>query len=693
MSTTVERLSAALAERYRIERELGAGGMATVYLAHDLKHDRDVAIKVLRPELTESLTGGRFVREIAVTARLNYPHILALLDSGEVDGGSILYYVMPLATGESLRDRLDRDGAIPIREALRLSIEVIEALSYAHAQGVVHRDIKPANILLSGGHAVVADFGIAKAIGNARDTPTLTTAGTSLGTPTYMAPEQATGESDIDHRADLYAAGVMLYEMLAGVPPFVGTWTQVVAEKLSRDAPSVTARCPASPPALARLVTQCMARDPAERPGNAGEVLAELRAIVDAQSAQHVAAGARTPARLVIGGAAIAVAALTVLSFLFVRDRRTRCVHQTAIPAIERLAEADQLDSAFALAATAAARAPNDTAIDALWDRQSQTQTFLSDPVGAVVTRAAVNDTTRWLPVGTTPTAPVRIPNNAWFYRYAKPGYRTVTVMGARLGGSYVPIPSPVPLRRLADPDTDMVMLLGSSLAGTLYGLAASGRFDLADFLMDKLEVTNRQYKAFVDAEGYTTRVLWDSIITKDGRSLAWNAAMVPLADKTGRPGPSTWEGGAPPRAPKTCRWGASAGTRRGPMHASSARSCRLCMSGTRRRSPKQRAGWCRTGGTSRRRRCAAATRRAWAHTACTTWPGTCASGRRMHARRGPGTFWVVGGVIRRISSPRSTRRASSIAQLSTASASCVGWAWGRISRGRARPFQREHAT
>ena len=547
MSTTVERLSAALAERYRIERELGAGGMATVYLAHDLKHDRDVAIKVLRPELTESLTGGRFVREIAVTARLNHPHILALLDSGEVDGGSILYYVMPLATGESLRDRLDRDGAIPIREALRLSIEVIEALSYAHAQGVVHRDIKPANILLSGGHAVVADFGIAKAIGNARDTPTLTTAGTSLGTPTYMAPEQATGEGDIDHRADLYAAGVMLYEMLAGVPPFVGTWTQVVAEKLSRDAPSVTARCPAAPPALARLVTQCMARDPAERPVNAGEVLAELRAIVDAQSAQHVAAGARTPARLVIGGAAIAVAALTVLSFLFVRDRRTRWVHQTAIPAIERLAEADQLDSAFALAATAAARAPNDTVIDALWDRHSQTQTFLSDPVGAVVTRAAVNDTTRWLPVGTTPTTPVRIPNNAWFYRYAKPGYRTVTVMGARLGGSYVPIPSPVPLRRLADPDTDMVMLRGSSLAGTLYGLAASGRFDLADFLMDKLEVTNRQYKAFVDAEGYTTRVLWDSIITKDGRSLAWEAAMVPLADKTGRPGPSTWEGGAPP--------------------------------------------------------------------------------------------------------------------------------------------------
>src|SRR6185503_5229182 len=166
---------------------------------------------------------------------------------------------------------------------------------------------------------------------------------------------------------------------------------------------------------------------------------------------------------------------------------------------------------------------------------------------GAEVTRAAMNDTTRWISVGTTPTPAVRIPRNAWFYRYAKPGYRTVTVMGARLGGSYVPIPSPVLLRRLSDPDSDMVLLRGGRLTGTLYGLVGRDTFDFADFLMDKLEVTNRQYKAFVDAGGYTNRKWWDSTIVREGKPITWEAALARFTDRTGRPGPSSWEGGAPP--------------------------------------------------------------------------------------------------------------------------------------------------
>ncbi|MBE0592426.1 MAG: serine/threonine protein kinase, partial [Gemmatimonadales bacterium] len=197
MSEVRERLITALADRYRIERELGAGGMATVYLAHDLKHDRDVAIKVLRQELAALLGSDRFDREIGISARLQHPNILTLIDSGEANG--ILYYVMPYVEGESLRQRLNRDGALPIDEAMRYLRDIVDALVAAHRQGVVHRDIKPENVMLSDRHALVMDFGVAKAVQSAREEPQLTTAGLSLGTPTYMAPEQAAGDPDVDH--------------------------------------------------------------------------------------------------------------------------------------------------------------------------------------------------------------------------------------------------------------------------------------------------------------------------------------------------------------------------------------------------------------------------------------------------------------------------------------------------------------
>jgi dienelactone hydrolase len=538
---TIGRLNASLAGRYNVLRDLGAGGMATVYLAHDLKHDRDVAIKVLHPDLTRSLTGERFLREIAITARLNHPHILALLDSGAAGDGDLLYYVMPVATGESLRDRMARDGAMPVAEVLRVAMDATEALVHAHAQGIVHRDIKPENVLLSGSHAIVVDFGIAKAVGHARDV-TLTSEGTSLGTPAYMAPEQAAGDGTVDHRADIYAIGALLFEMLAGAPAFSGTFQQVMMDRLSKDAPSLAPRCPAASPALVRLVARCLARDPADRPATAAALLGELRAIAAPEPA-----GARGRPRMALLAGGLAFAAAAVLAVLFIRDRRARWVHETALPTIQRLVEADELDSAFALAAVAAARAPRDSAVDAAWGRLALTQTFLSEPAGAEVTRAAVNDTTRWIPVGTTPTRPVRIPRNAWFYRYAKAGYRPVTVMGARLGGSYVPIPSPVPLRRVTDPDSDMVLLRGGRLTGTLYGLVATDTFQLADFLMDKLEISNRQYKVFVDSGGYTSRAWWDSTIVRGGKPIPWAEAVTPFVDKTGRPGPSSWEGGAPP--------------------------------------------------------------------------------------------------------------------------------------------------
>jgi dienelactone hydrolase len=537
----IEKLNTALTGRYTIERELGAGGMATVYLAHDLKHDRDVAIKVLKPDLARSITGERFLREIAITARLNHPHILALLDSGVAGDGDLLYYVMPVATGESLHDRIAKRGALPAAEALRVAIDATEALVHAHAQGVVHRDIKPDNVLLSENHAIVVDFGIAKAVGYARDT-TLTSEGTSLGTPAYMAPEQAAGDGDTDHRADIYAIGALLFEMLVGAPPFAGTWQQIVVEKVAKEAPSLAPRCPAASPELVRLVARCLARDPADRPATAAALLGELRAL----AAPEIPRG-RARSRAAIVGGGLALVTVLILAVLFVRDRRIRWVHETALPTVHRLVEADELDSAFALTAAAAERAPDDSAVMAAWNGLALTQTFLSEPPGAEVTRAALNDTTHWIHVGTTPTPPVRIPANAWFYRYTKSGYRSVTLMGARLWGSYVPIPSPVPLRKITDPDTDMVLLRGGRLVGTLFGLAATDTLELSDFLMDKLEVTNRRYKAFVDAGGYTNRAWWDSTIVRGGKTVPFAEAVTLFTDKTGRPGPATWEGGAPP--------------------------------------------------------------------------------------------------------------------------------------------------
>ena len=219
MTDSLDRLRAALSDRYTVERELGRGGTATVWLATDLRHDRPVALKVLNPELAAAVGPERFLHEIRTTARLTHPHILPLLDSGEADG--FLYCAMPYVAGESLRARLEKEKQLPLDGALRIAREVADALSYAHAQGVVHRDIKPENILLESGHAVVADFGIARAIDVAGGTR-LTETGIALGTPAYMSPEQASGDRDLDGRSDLYSLGCVLYELLAGVPPFSG---------------------------------------------------------------------------------------------------------------------------------------------------------------------------------------------------------------------------------------------------------------------------------------------------------------------------------------------------------------------------------------------------------------------------------------------------------------------------------------
>ncbi|MFI5210984.1 MAG: serine/threonine-protein kinase, partial [Gemmatimonadales bacterium] len=239
MSSAPAPLAAALADRYRLERELGQGGMATVYLAHDLRHERKVAVKVLRPELAAVIGAERFLREIKTIANLQHPHILGLIDSGEVQGTA--YYVMPFVEGESLRDRLTRDKLLPIPDAVRLATEVASALDYAHRHGVIHRDIKPENILLHDGSALVADFGIALAVSQAGGTR-MTETGLSLGTPHYMSPEQAMGEREITACSDVYALGCVTYEMLTGEPPFTGPSVQAIIAKMMTERPTPPSR-------------------------------------------------------------------------------------------------------------------------------------------------------------------------------------------------------------------------------------------------------------------------------------------------------------------------------------------------------------------------------------------------------------------------------------------------------------------
>jgi len=275
MSDPMTRLNTALEGRYRFERGLGEGGMATVYLADDLKHDRKVALKVLKPELAAVVGADRFLAEIKTTANLQHPHVLPLFDSGEADG--FLYYVMPYVEGESLRERLDREKQLPVEEAVRIATEVADALGHAHSKGVVHRDVKPANILLRDGRVQVADFGIALAV-SAAGGSRLTETGLSVGTPHYMSPEQATGDRELDGRSDVYSLGCVLYEMLTGEPPHTGPTAQSILSKILTEEPKPLSHLrPSVPVHVAAVVHAALEKLPADRFGSAMTFAEALR--------------------------------------------------------------------------------------------------------------------------------------------------------------------------------------------------------------------------------------------------------------------------------------------------------------------------------------------------------------------------------------------------------------------------------
>ena len=314
-----DRLKQALGTTYSIERELGGGGMSRVFVAREIALGRVVVIKVLHAEMAGQVSAERFKREIMLAARLQHPHIVPLLNAGELDG--LPYFTMPFIDGLTLRARIAQPGEFPLTDAIRILREIASALAYAHEQGIVHRDIKPDNVLLSGGAAMVTDFGVAKAVMDSGTTGEFRTSlGVATGTPAYMAPEQASADPTTDHRADIYALGALAYEILAGQPPFSARSTQaLLAAQVTVVPEQIMRRRSALPPALGALVMRCLEKRPSDRPQSAGEIVAAL----DAITSRNSGAIAASPRRSMVTLIAVGLAILAIVAFLVWRARST----------------------------------------------------------------------------------------------------------------------------------------------------------------------------------------------------------------------------------------------------------------------------------------------------------------------------------------------------------------------------------
>ena len=544
------RLKTALADRYRVEREIGAGGMATVYLAEDLRHHRRVAVKVLRPDLAAILGPGRFAREIEIAAQLTHPHILPLHDSGEADG--LLFYVMPFVEGESLRSRVERDGALPVSDVVRLLRDIVDALAHAHARHVVHRDIKPDNVMLSGRHALVTDFGVAKAVSEAGAGGALTTVGVSLGTPSYMAPEQATADPSLDHRADLYAVGVVGYELLTGRLPFAGPTAQAVLAAHLTERPRPVAEIRAgAPPALAKIIMRLLEKHPDHRYQTANELLADLEQLATPSGGvTPISAAVATPRRRM----AVLLVALGVLLLggwawtSWRKMERRQWVHAEALPAMQRLLDSGEVTAAWRLGREARAVLPQDSSVARLWQAITTPLTLRTVPSGARVYRSAVNEPSdsAWEYLGETPLDSVAIPRSRGLLRIEKDGYRSILALSA--GGPIDAVQSEWTLDDGNSSASGMVAVPGRTMFElNLPGYEHLANFYLDTFALDIHEITNRQYKLFVDSGGYRRPEFWTEPFFDGGVRLTFEAAMARFTDRTGRQGPATWEGGAYP--------------------------------------------------------------------------------------------------------------------------------------------------
>jgi formylglycine-generating enzyme required for sulfatase activity/tRNA A-37 threonylcarbamoyl transferase component Bud32/dienelactone hydrolase len=535
---SLDAISAALTDRYLVERELGAGGMARVYLATDLKHQRKVALKVFHEGMAELLGAERFVAEIRLTANLQHPHIVPLFDSGEVDGQP--YYVMPFVDGESLRDRLRREGRLPLDEALRLAEDVAAGLSFAHAQGVVHRDVKPENILLKDGEALVADFGVALAVARV-GAERITQTGMVVGTMGYMSPEQLSGEGVVDGRADQFALATMVYEMLAGTNPFAnGTPSERMARILTQDPPPFASHGVKVLPATEAAIRRALAKSPNERFPSARDFVAACR-----PSAPPAARG-RWP--LAVGALAIALA-VAIGGGLWRSREKARAV--AALPQIRALAAEERYAEAFALAMSASRHLEGDTTLASLLAEVGDELVVTSDPPGGEVflTRfdsATADDSSDGTRIGTTPLTGHVVARGDHRLVVRLPGYdpaRRVTSRFVTSSQGFDPmerrIAVKVALAKTGSVPPETEPIPGGRYTIVGHDIGRGRTADLAPFALDRFEVSNARYAEFVKAGGYRDARFWSASPPGFDRAR--------LVDRTGLPAPRGWVDGEPP--------------------------------------------------------------------------------------------------------------------------------------------------
>ncbi len=533
-----QQLQDALGPGFVIERELGGGGMSRVFVARETRLGRRVVVKVLGSGFGAEWSAERFEREIRFAAALQDPRIVPLLQAGQV--GDLQYYTMPFVEGETLRARLHR-SPVPLEEAVGILRDVALALEYAHTRDVVHRDIKPENILISGRTAVVADFGIAKAVSAAAPAgaaPTLTTLGMIVGTPAYMAPEQAAGDQ-VDGRTDLYAWGVIAYEMLTGVHPFASRTTAqalLAAQITESPVPLVEYRRDL-PVALTTLVHRCLAKDPDQRPSNAAAVVAALSAISSVRSrfrlgARHVVGTAIVVG--MVGGAGV---------WLYRRVENRRWAREDAIPEVAKLRAQDRSLAAYLVVKRAQRYLPADSQLAKAMEDRVRTVAITSSPSRArVEIQDYLTPDSSWLTLGLTPLEAVEIPRGYFRWRISKPDV-----------GSYLSAtPNRAAIRFALDSargaPKGMVWVPAAQWGDMIGFVGWVGPYDLPAFYLDRFEVTNREYQEFVDGGGYLTPKYWTEAFIERGRPLTRDEAMGRFRDHSSRAGPSTWQGGHYPQ-------------------------------------------------------------------------------------------------------------------------------------------------
>ena len=533
---------------YEILSPLGAGGMGEVYRARHLKLERQVAIKVLPHDLASDPERlHRFEREARAASALNHPSIVTIYDIDEHEGTR--YIAMELVEGRTLRE-LFAGGPLPLSRTLPLARQIAEGLAKAHAAGIVHRDLKPDNVMVTDdGRVKILDFGLAKRVPRAAEVESdqttmsrTTRQGIVLGTIPYMSPEQAAGRP-VDHHSDQFSLGVVLYEMVCGQRPFQGASVATVLSAILRDVPrSPRSLRPETPKDLDRVVQRCLEKDPEKRYASAGEL---ARGLLDCE--ERLAAAKKGPAVLLRRPVVAAVLGLLVVAagastWIWWRGSRVSWAREEALPQITRLTETGEIYEAYRLALEARKQLPGDARLREMIDRITIPISVVTEPAGAhVFVKGYATPDAPWERLGETPLEGVRIPYALMRWKISKEGFETFE--GAPFGGGpFQALATGFPLDRVGTRPAGMVRVPGGHFARPdLAGV------ELGGYWLDRLEVTDRQFKEFVDQGGYQKREYWTEPFLEEGRALPWDEAMARLRDRTGRPGPATWELGAYP--------------------------------------------------------------------------------------------------------------------------------------------------